>query len=101
MNTVNFTEFHYVVTRETTRDDADQIAEVVSDLGMEWVEPGSVYLEASRFKRRYNVSIGDAFALATAAEVDAPLVAGADDDFDAIEEVPTEPEVVRFREEAD
>ena len=70
----------------------------VEDLERQNVGPVAVretWRDAARFKGEYNVALGDAFALAAAEHVDGTLLVGADDDFDAVEEVRIE----RFRAE--
>lgn len=52
---------------------------------------------AARIKSDGDISLGDAYAAALAADRDATLVVGADDDF---EELPIELDLLRFRESA-
>jgi hypothetical protein len=42
----------------------------------------------------YNPALGDSFALATAASLEATLVIGGDDDYDTVSDVP----IARFRD---
>jgi len=53
-----------------------------------------VWESAADYKRDYNVALGDAYTLATAAAKEATGYTGADDDFDDIDVT-----VKRFREE--
>jgi len=57
------------------------------------VDTEETWRHAADCKFRYSPALGDAFALGTAVHVDGTLLVGADDDFDAITDVP----VVRFR----
>ncbi len=45
------------------------------------------------FKFRYSLALGDAFALATAVQVDGTLLVGAEDDYDDVTDV----QIVRVR----
>jgi predicted nucleic acid-binding protein len=101
MNTVNAVEIHCVLAREATRADADAVIDMADDIGVDWVQSGDVLIEASRFKRQYGLSLGDAFALGTASEAGAKLVVGADDDFEPIELTPAEPGTKQFRDDPD
>lgn len=97
MSGVTFAEVHYIVTREATETAADEYVEFLRTVGIEPCGVTGLNRAVSRFKREYGVALGDSFALATAAQRDATLVAGADDDFDEIETRPDEPSVRRFR----
>lgn len=74
---------------------------MADDIGVDWVQSGDVLTEASRFKRQYGLSLGDVFALGTASEAGAKLVAGADDGFEPIELTPAEPGIERCRDDPD
>lgn len=101
MSTVNAVEVHYVLACEATRADADAVIDTVDDIGVDWVQSGDVLIEASRFKRQYGRSLGDAFALGTASKAGAKLVVGADEGFEPIKLTPAEPGVERFRDDPD
>jgi hypothetical protein len=49
---------------------------------------------ASEYILTYNPALGDAFALAAAATVEATLLVGGDDDYDEVSDIPIE----RFRD---
>jgi len=66
---------------------------VIGETGVETVNVGDTWPIAADFKYRYSPSLAGAFAVATAAEVDGTLLAGADDDFDGVSDVA----VTRFR----
>lgn len=93
VSVVTLTELQYVVRAISGRDRAAAVVEIVRETGISPVDAAAVWEEAAGFKHQYSPSLGDAFALATAAHVDAPMLAGADDDFDDVAEV----DVVRFR----
>lgn len=90
---VNVSEVRYILARKYDRDVADEYVEWLFELGLEPVDVASVWQESSEFVLRYNPALGDAFALATAADEEATLVAGGDDDYDEVRGVPIE----RFR----
>lgn len=62
----------------------------VVNTGPRAVDTADTWRPAARFTYRYAPSLGDAFALGTAAQLDGTLIAGWDGDFDAITEVPVE-----------
>lgn len=95
ISTVTLTEIHYITHQLETTQDPDDFVTDLRAYGLNQVKASSCWREASRFKRQHQVALGDAFSLATASEVDATLIAGADDDFDTIHDV----EVERFRED--
>lgn len=92
---VTLAEIHYVVAAIASEQRADTVVDVLAESGVRRVDTADTWRRAAGFKARYSPSLGDAFALATAAEEDATLVVGADDDFDAIDGV----EVERIRAE--
>jgi len=91
---VNLAEIRYTIARKYDRDTADEYLDWLTDLGIETVDIGDAWLEASEYILQYNPALGDSFALATAENVEATLLVGGDDDYDEISDVPIE----RFRE---
>ena len=91
---VNLAEIRYTIARKYDRTTADEYLDWLTDLGIETVEVGDSWQEASEYILRYNPALGDSFALATAEEVEATLLVGGDDDYDEVSEVPLE----RFRD---
>jgi len=91
ISTVTCTEVRYVVDR----DDPDRAAAYVDRL-RNWltvVDAERVWDRAARFKLEHAVALGDAYTLATAAELGATAFVGADAEYDGIEAV----EIERFR----
>jgi len=91
---VNLAEIRYTIARKYDRDTADEYLDWLTDLGIETVDVGDAWLEASEYILQYNPALGDSFALATAEDVEATLLVGGDDDYDEVTDVPIE----RFRE---
>lgn len=93
VNAVTCTEVHYV-----TREDDERLANEYLSRIRNWfqvVDAEAVWEEASYFKGRYGVALGDAFTLATASVRDATAFVGADDDVEDVTEV----DIERFRSE--
>ena len=91
---VTFAEIRYTIARKYDRPIADEYLDWLTDLGIETVEVGDSWQEASEYILRYNPTLGDSFALATAEKVEATLLVGGDDDYDEVSDVPLE----RFRD---
>ena len=92
VNTVTCTEVRYVCGR----DDLQTAKAYVTRI-RDWcdvVTAEEVWESAADYKRDYNVALGDAYTLATAAAKEATAYTGADDDFDDVDVT-----VKRFREE--
>lgn len=89
--TINLAEFRYVAGRKTSLTRADAHIDALRDMGVTPYEVDDLWEPASELKAIYSPSIGDAYAVAAAKELDAEgrdvtLLVGADDDFDAFEE---------------
>lgn len=92
---VNLAELHYVVRAIDGEERADTVVDVLEESGVRRVDTAETWTLAAEFKHRHAPALGDAFALATAAHTNATLLAGADDDFETVSNVP----VVRVRDE--
>lgn len=90
---VNLAEIRYTIARKYDRDTADEYLSWLTNLGIETVNVGVAWIEASEYVLQYNPALGDSFALATAEKIEATLLAG-DDDYTEISATPIE----RFRE---
>jgi len=93
---VTLTEVHYVAHNYEAQSDPDEYINDLRAFGVNQIKASRCWRGAAQFKREYQVSLGDAYSLATAEAVGGTLIVGADDDFDEITEVTIE----RFREEA-
>lgn len=93
---VTLAEVRYVLARKYDRGVANEYVEWLQTLGIDRVGVDELWIEASEFVLEYNPALGDAFALATAEQVDATLLVGGDDDYDDVTDVRIE----RFREGA-
>jgi predicted nucleic acid-binding protein len=93
-NCVNRAEIRYTIARKYDRDTADEYLDWLTDLGIETVDVGDAWMEASEYVLQYNPALGDAFALATAEEIEATLLVGGDNDYDEVSDIPIE----RFRQ---
>lgn len=96
VNWINLAETRYILARKYGRDRADEYTTWVLNLGVEPLDVEDVWFDASEFVLEYNPALGDSFALATATAVDATLLVGGDDDYDACTDVTIE----RFRDGA-
>lgn len=83
---VTAVELRYITMSKATESDADELINKLDQIGINFIQIGNdVLIEASRMKKRYQIALGDAFALATASATDSTLVVGADDDFNGLE----------------
>lgn len=93
---VTKTEILYVGSRiGFDPDDVRASLKRLEQLGVEVYEPVDCWETAAALKDVYSMALGDAYALATAHEVDGTLLVGADDDFDDVSA-----SIERFRDEA-
>ena len=92
---VTLTEVLYVTERTETKMSPDTFLSWFQS-HVNQVKASDCWREAARYKKEYNVALGDAYSLAAAEYVGAKLLVGADDDFDEIGDV----DIVRFREDA-
>lgn len=90
VNVLQLLETHYVLSRLVDPEEVDTFVDHLDRIGVGRVSVERCWQRASTFKRTVNPSLGDAVALATAADVDGTLLAGADVDFDPVEAVPVE-----------
>lgn len=92
---VTLTEVLYVARRGVDTPELDTfLSWLQTRLGI--VKPSACWRDAARYKEDYKVSLGDAFALASAEYVEGTLLVGGDDDFDEITDV----DIRRFRGDA-
>lgn len=96
ISAVNLAEVHYVVRAIDSEARADSVVDVLEESGIRRVDSEETWSLAAEMKARHAPALGDAFALATAAHVDAELLVGADDDYAGVDDVP----VTRFRSES-
>ena len=90
---VNIAEVHYIVRAIDGEERADAVVDVIEETGLRQINTAETWRLAADYKYHYSPALGDAFALATAESVDGVLLAGADDDYDNITDIPIE----RFR----
>ena len=93
VSAVTLAEIHYVVRGIDGPERADAVVDVIAESGIRRIDTDETWRRAADLKFRHAPALGDAFALATAAHVGGTLLAGADDDYDAVIDIP----VVRFR----
>jgi PIN domain. len=91
---VNLAEILYTIARKYDRGTADEYLDWLTNLGIEPVDVSTVWVDSSEYVLEYNLALGDSFALATAAWLDAVLLVGGDDDYDDVSDLSIE----RFRE---
>ena len=90
VSTINLAEFRYVAARKTSPEQADAHIRHLREMGLTAYDIDDRWQAVSTLKIDYAISIGDAYALATAADLDADseavtLLVGADDDYDGFE----------------
>jgi len=93
---VTLTEVHYIASPLSTEKSPDDFITDLQAAGVRRVSASDCWRDAARYKGEHQVALGDAYSLATAAEVDGTLLVGGDDDFDEITDV----DIRRFREGA-
>lgn len=94
VSAVNLAEVHYVVRAIGDESRADGVVATLEESGIRRIDTAETWALAAEFKYRHAPALGDAFALGTAKHTGATLLAGADGDFDAVDDV----SIVRFRE---
>ena len=103
--TVTLAEVRYVAARKASPEQADAHIRRLRELGLSEYEVDGLWRTAAELKRRHALAVGDAYAVAAAADLDADedvtLLVGADDDFDAVENDPDRQHLIeRFRTDA-
>jgi ribonuclease VapC len=105
--TVNLAEFRYVATRRTSVERASAHIDALRDMGLNEYDIDDLWETAADLKATYSPSIGDAYAVAAASDLDndddrdVVLLVGADDDYDVFEdEAGFEHLIERFRDES-
>lgn len=108
ISTINLAEFRYVAARKRSVEQADAHIDHLRDMGVTEYNVDSLWKDASKLKATYNPSLGDAYAVATARDLDneddrnVTLLVGADDDYDVFEDNEEfEHLIKRFRDESD
>ncbi len=107
VSTLNLAEFRYIATRETSVEQADAHIDYLREIGVTEYNIDGLWKDASELKATYSPSLGDAYALATAKELDSDgrtvtLLVGADDDYDVFENKEQCKHLIeRFRDESD
>lgn len=107
ISTVNLAEFRYVATRRASVKQADAHIDALRDMGVTVYNIDDLWETAAELKATYSPSIGDAYAVAAASDIDNDsdrdviLLVGADDDYDVFEdETGFEHLIERFRDES-
>jgi len=85
LNIINLSEFYYILARRN-RKVADEKEKNLRSYAVKIVpvDDDSIWKEAARIKASHSLSLGDAFAAATAKVLKADLVAGFDKEFRGI-----------------
>lgn len=90
--TINLVEFRYIAVRKTSAERANAHINDLREMGLTDYTVDGLWKAASDLKAAYSPSLADAYAVATAKELDdanernVTLLAGADDDYDVFEE---------------
>lgn len=91
-STINLAELRYIAIRETSAKQADAHIDDLRDMGLNEYNIDDLWKTASDLKATYSPSIGDAYAIAAAKDLDTDderdvtLLVGADDDYDVFED---------------
>ena len=82
INVINLTEVHYILSR-ISPEVAEEKQRILRAYGLKIVpiEDNGLWREASKFKCNHSMSLGDAFAAATAKSFKTKLVVGSDKEF--------------------
>ena len=82
LNVVNLSEFYYIIARKSNKV-ADEKEKNLRNYAVKIVpvNDNSLWKEAARIKASHSLSLGDAFAAATAKMLKADLVVGFDKEF--------------------
>ncbi len=82
LNIINLSEFYYILARRS-RKVAEEKEKNLRSYGVKIVpvDDDSIWKEAARIKASHSLSLGDAFAAATAKVLKADFVAGFDKEF--------------------
>lgn len=106
VSTINLAEFRYIASRKASMEEADAHIDDLRDIGVTEYDIDGLWIAASDLKATYSPSIGDAYAIAAAkdlncdSERDVTLLVGADDDYDVFEnEEGFEHLIERFRDD--
>jgi len=91
---VNVTELHYILSRESDPERADEYVAWLETSGVTFLDAGDCWRRAADFVYTYNPALGDSYALATASTLECSLVIGGDAEYDEVTDV----ELIRFRE---
>jgi predicted nucleic acid-binding protein len=86
INIINLYEVYYKRIIKAGLDAANEFLNMFNDMAVEvvFIQVDSIFAEAARFKTRYQMSLADSFALATAFCYDAALVTADHHEFDAV-----------------
>jgi predicted nucleic acid-binding protein len=106
ISTVNLAEFRYIATRKASAEQADAHIDDLRDMGVTEYNIDDLWEAASDLKAAYSPSIGDAYAVAAAKDLDnddernVTLLVSADDDYDVFEDEDGFKHLIeRFRDE--
>lgn len=93
VSTINLAEFRYIAAREASGEQADAHINDLREMGVSEYNIDGLWESASDLKATYSPSIGDAYAVAAAKDLDnndqqrnVTLLVGADDDYDVFED---------------
>jgi len=84
VNRVNLAEFYYILYRKS-RDIAEEKLNNLISFGIKPVDVKDNWKTAAEIKGKRGIPLGDAFAAATAVNLDAVLLAGRDSDFEGLD----------------
>jgi predicted nucleic acid-binding protein len=90
INVINLAEMYYILSR-IDNDTADEKERNLVAFGVQPIFDNSkIWKRAARIKAGHSLSLADAFAAATAIQLDGKLVTGADVEFDGVKELKVE-----------
>ncbi|MUV88908.1 PIN domain-containing protein [Halapricum sp. CBA1109] len=91
---VNATEIRYILARKYDRETADTFLDWLWTIGVDAMGIDSIWDGAAEYVIDHNPALGDSYALAAAATLDATLLVGGDQEYSDIGDVTVE----RFRD---
>jgi predicted nucleic acid-binding protein len=88
INIINLYEVYYKKIKKAGLDTANEFLATFKDMAVEvvYIQVDRVFAEAARLKTKYQMSLADSFALATALCRGAALVTADHHEFDAVEQ---------------
>ena len=101
VTTANLAELRYIAIRKTSVSQTDTHIESLREMGLAEYSIDGLWRPVSELKATYSTSLGDAYAIAAARDIESDgvtLLVGADDDYDVFEDDADGHRIERFRD---